>query len=104
LDTLGHILGQCTYTKEQKYIRHDGTKHLLRKKLTDDENEAVAKRRPGIPSPDGKVLKPDLVIKNWKRGLYDRYIKVLRENGNYIERGDSVISKDTLPQPIVWKP
>jgi hypothetical protein len=64
LVTLGHILVQCTYTKEQKNIRCYGTTDLIRGKVTNNEKVAVTTRKPGISSPYGKFPIPDLVIKN----------------------------------------
>lgn len=54
---------------------------------THDEKKAVTTRKPGSSSPGGKVPKPDLVIKNWKR-VFIIDITVCHESGNYHERGD----------------
>jgi hypothetical protein len=50
------------------------------------------KRGNGISSADGKLHKPDLVIKNWE-GVFITDITTCHENGNCLERGDWFISK-----------
>jgi hypothetical protein len=62
-ETLGHILGQCKYTKKARIERHDKIKDYVLDRAVETIEAAVTKV-PTLRSPEGDVLKPDLVIKN----------------------------------------
>jgi hypothetical protein len=90
-ETLGHILGQCVYTKKERINRHDEIKDFILQKITEEDTDAVVTREPTLHSP-GMVLKPDLVVKNQK-GVFVVDVTVRHEDGDYLEMGRSKIEK-----------
>jgi hypothetical protein len=82
-ETLGHILGQCVYTKKARIERHDTIKDYILQRVIEKDKEAIVTREPNLRSPEGNVLKPDLVIKN-QEGVFVVDITVSHEDGDYL--------------------
>jgi predicted nuclease of restriction endonuclease-like RecB superfamily len=91
-ETLGHILGQCTSTKKERIARHDTIKDFIIQKIADHDKEAAITREPTLRTPNGGVLKPDLVIKN-QRGVFVVDVTVRHEDRDYLQEGRSKIEK-----------
>jgi hypothetical protein len=58
-ETLGHILGQCTYTKVQRIRRHDEIRDIVTQKLAKTKEKVQIVDEATIQTPEGKILKPD---------------------------------------------
>jgi hypothetical protein len=86
LETLGHILGNCTFTKPQRIRRHDQIKDLILDKVSKSVAEATITREPTIELPNGGKLKPDVVIKNHE-GVFVVDVTVRHEDGDYLAKG-----------------
>jgi hypothetical protein len=84
-ETLGHVLGQCLYTKKDRIKRHDDIKDFILGKVVGTTNDAVVTREPVLRSPED-VLKPDLVIKN-QEGVFVVDVTVRHEDGDYLRTG-----------------
>jgi hypothetical protein len=86
LETLGHILWQCTHTKAQTTHHHNEIKDLVVEKITDRDKKAVVTREPTIRVPSWDNLKPDLMVK-YQEGVFMVNITVRHKDGDYLERG-----------------
>jgi hypothetical protein len=85
-ETLGHIIGQCTSTKQERIGRHDTIKDYLIKRMAEIDKEAFLTREPTLSSPDGEILKPDLVVKN-REGVFVVDVTVRHEDGGNLLNG-----------------
>jgi hypothetical protein len=85
-ETLDHILGQCTYTKKERIERHDMVKDHILQCIVDKDKERAVTREPTINSPEGGILKPDLVIKN-QQGVFMVDVTVRHEHKEYLQTG-----------------
>jgi hypothetical protein len=85
-ETLGHILGQCTYTKIERIARHDEVKDFILKRIVESDKEAIVTREPSLRSPDGGNLKPDLVVKN-QEGVFVVDVTIRHEDGANLQMG-----------------
>jgi hypothetical protein len=85
-ETLGHILGQCTYTKKERIERHDTIKDYILQRIVDIDKTASVTREPTLGSPDGGLLKPDLVVKN-QEGVFVVDVTVRHEDKDYLQKG-----------------
>jgi hypothetical protein len=85
-ETLGHVLGQCTYTKKERINRHDEIKDFILKKIVEKDREAVVTREPTLQTPEGVPLKPYMVVKNHK-GVFVVDVTVRHENRDYLRAG-----------------
>jgi hypothetical protein len=84
-ETLGHITGQCTSTKQDGIGRHDAIKDFMIKRMAENDKEAFLTREPTLTSPDGETLKPDLVVKN-REGVFVVDVTVRHEDwGNLLD-------------------
>jgi hypothetical protein len=102
-ETPGHIIGQCASTKKERIGRHDEIKDLILKKIVENDKEAVVTREPTLLSPQGGVLKPDLVVKN-QEGVFVVDITVRHEDEGYLQTGwRSKIDKYTPLLPDLLK-
>ncbi|PNF38083.1 hypothetical protein B7P43_G16079 [Cryptotermes secundus] len=52
-ETLGHILGQCTYMKKERIEKHDSIKDFVMEKVAVHDKEAAITRDPTPSSPEG---------------------------------------------------
>jgi hypothetical protein len=82
-ETLGHILGQCISTKKERIRRHDDIKDFILKEVVEKDKEAIVTNEPTLRTPEGSVLKPDLVIKN-REGVFVVDVTVRHEDGDYL--------------------
>jgi predicted nuclease of restriction endonuclease-like RecB superfamily len=82
-ETLGHILGQCIHTKKDRIRRHDDIKEYILQEVVAKDKEAVVTHEPTLRSSEGKILKPDLVIKN-REGVFVVDVTVRHEDGDYL--------------------
>ena len=85
-ETLGHILGQCTYTKKDRIARHDSIKDFVMDRLAAHDKETGITREPTLKSPQGAVLKPDLVVKSQGR-VFVVDVTVRHEDKDYLQEG-----------------
>jgi hypothetical protein len=79
-----------TCQHEERINRHDEIIDLILQKIT--EKEAVRMREPTLHSPEGMVLKPNLVVKN-QGGVFVVDVTVRHEDGDYLQMGRSKIKK-----------
>jgi hypothetical protein len=79
LETLGHIIGQCTHTKSARIRRHDEIKDFIETTVQKLETTEVCKE-PNLLLDCGEKLKPDLVIKN-QSGVFVVDVTVRHEDG-----------------------
>jgi hypothetical protein len=82
-ETLGHILGQCIFTKKGRIRRHDCIKDYILQEVVDKDKEAIVTNEPTLRCSEGLVLKPDLVIKN-REGVFVVDVTVRHEDGDYL--------------------
>jgi hypothetical protein len=82
-ETLGHILGQCIYTKKDRIRRHDYIKEYILQEVVEKGKEAIVTNEPTLRTSEASVLKPDLVIKN-REGVFVVYVTVRLEDGDYL--------------------
>jgi hypothetical protein len=85
-ETLGHIIGQCASTKKERIERHDQIKDFILKRIVENDKEAAVTREPTLLSPEGGILKPDLVVKN-QEGVFVVDITVRHEDGGNLQMG-----------------
>ncbi|KAG5863424.1 hypothetical protein JTB14_036555 [Gonioctena quinquepunctata] len=64
LETLGHILGQCRYTKPSRIRRHNEIRDLIVAESTKQGPTVAVMVEPTLVAPCGGNLKPDLVIQS----------------------------------------
>jgi hypothetical protein len=98
-ETLAHILGQCTATKNSRIRRHDEIRDFVAKNLATKTNEYQVIEEASVETPLG-TLKPDLVVIHRDRVLVID-ITVRHEDKGYLEGGyNSKVSKYTplIPQ------
>jgi len=100
VETLGHIVGQCTSTKPQRIRRHDDIRDFITKKLTSREMAVKVIEEASIATTSG-TLKPDLaVISQGRVHVVD--ITVHHEDKGYLEEGrKSKINKYTPLLPTL---
>jgi hypothetical protein len=85
-ETLGHILGQCTYTKKERIERHDTIKDFILQRIIDSDKASAVTREPTLNSPEEGILKPDLVVKN-QRGVFVVDVTVRHEDKENLHEG-----------------
>jgi hypothetical protein len=85
-ETLGHIIGQCASTKKERIERHDEIKDYILNRIVENDKEAAVTREPTLLSPEGRALKPDLVVKN-QEGVFVVDITVRHEDGGNLQMG-----------------
>jgi hypothetical protein len=61
IETLAHILGQCTFTKASRIRRHDDIRDFIAKKLATSNSGFQVIEEAAVDTPSG-TLKPDLVV------------------------------------------
>jgi hypothetical protein len=76
-------LGQCIYTKKARIERRDVIKDYIRQQVIEQDKETAVTREPNLRSPDGDVLKPDLVIKS-REGVFVVDVTDRQEDGDYL--------------------
>lgn len=102
IETLGHILGQCTSTKPARIHRHNEICDLVVEQLRKQSGVAVT-REPTVRGPLGGNLKPDLVIQSGGR-VHVVDVTVRHEDGDYLARGrDDKIHKYSRLLPILQR-
>jgi hypothetical protein len=102
-ETLGHILGQCTYTKKERIERHDAIKDYNLQRIVDNDKTVTVTRETTLGSPEGGVLKPDLVVKN-QEGVFVVDVTVRHEDNDYLQMGrQSKLNKYTPLLPELQK-
>jgi len=85
VETLTHIVGQCTTKKTQRIRRHDDIRDFITKKLTTEEMALQVIEEASIATSSG-TLKPDLaVISQGRVHVVD--ITVRHEDKGYLEEG-----------------
>lgn len=94
-DTLGHVLGQCIYTKLDRMRRHDDILHfVIRGAKKRDHPNVLVMEEPRIAQGNA-VLKPDLVLKSGNRVLMVD-VTVRHEDGDYLQAGhEDKMNKNT---------
>lgn len=83
LETLGHILELCQYTKGLRIKRHDEAKTLLADKLSKNNEVFVEPTEKA----GGNLYKPGLVVKNEERILVVD-VTVRYENRDYLLKAE----------------
>lgn len=84
-ETLGHILGQCTYTKSLRIKRHNDIRDFIEKKSLEQRGmEVTTEAR--VADSRLQNLQPDLIIKNRGR-VFVTDVTVCHEDGEFLERG-----------------
>lgn len=78
-ETLGHILGQCLYTKDKRIRRHDSIKEFIAEKVGRRHTVFV---EPTI-NENGELKKPDLVVKIGQK-IVVADVTVRYENREYL--------------------
>jgi len=99
LETLNHILGECTYTKPARIRRHDDIVKYIECRVMNIEGTEVS-TEPNLKHPNGEKAKPDLVMKN-RAGVFVVDVTVRHEDGDHLTRAaaEKVRKyKDLLPQ------
>lgn len=86
LETLGHILGECTGTKARRIRRHDEICDLVVDKLRKQGNQVVIIDEPRLTHPLAGNLKPDLVVKCRER-VFVVDVTIRHEDGDALARG-----------------
>ncbi|KAH0816595.1 hypothetical protein GEV33_006196 [Tenebrio molitor] len=86
IETLGHILGQCILTKDQRIRRHNEIRDLVLEQVIKRDPQAAVTKEPTIGLPTGENLKPDLVIKSRDR-VFVVDVTVRHEDGDYLTQG-----------------
>ncbi|KAG5874115.1 hypothetical protein JTB14_015035 [Gonioctena quinquepunctata] len=100
LETLGHILGQCRYTKPSKIRRHNEIRDLIVAESTKQGPTVAATVEPTLVATCCENLKPDLVIQSQGR-VFVVDVTVRHEDGENLVIGrNSKINKysQLLPQ------
>jgi hypothetical protein len=100
VETLAHILGQCTHTKKRRIGRHNEIRDFLAKKLANKDEEIQVIEEASIETPAG-TLKPDLVVVHQGRvQVID--VTVRHEDAGYLEEGHrSKMEKYTPLLPLL---
>ena len=100
VETLAHIVGQCTSNKPQRIRRYGDIRDFITKKLTSGEMAVKVIEEASIATPSG-TLKPDLaVISQGRVHVVD--ITVHHEDKGYLEEGrKSKINKYTPLLPTL---
>jgi hypothetical protein len=80
------------FLQKERKDRHDEIKDFILKKITEKDTKAVVTREPTLHSPEGMVLKPDLVVKN-QEGVFVVDVTVRHEDGDLLQMGRSKIEK-----------
>lgn len=86
LETLGHILGDCTATKRRRIRRHDEISDLIVDRLRKQGNQVAIINEPRLQHPLAGNLKPDLVVKYQERVVVVD-VTVRHEDGDSLARG-----------------
>lgn len=86
LETLGHILGECTATKAQRIRRHDEICDLIMEEVTKQGRQVAVVDEPTVRDPQQGNLKPDLVVKS-QEGVRVVDVTVRHEDGDSLARG-----------------
>ncbi|GJQ68522.1 hypothetical protein Trydic_g17092 [Trypoxylus dichotomus] len=85
-ETLGHILGQCVYTKPDRIRRHDEIRDFIVAQIHKRDKRVAVTKEPVVRLPLGGNLKPDLVIENQGRiSVVD--VTVRHEDNDYLAQG-----------------
>lgn len=84
-ETLGHILGQCIYTKSRRIKRHNEIRDFIEKLVLSQKDMAVITEA-RIDNPQRVRLQPDLIIQHRERVLVVD-VTVCHEDGDLLERG-----------------
>lgn len=93
-ESLGHILGQCTYTKQMRVLRHNQIRDFVENKILNKKEFNITKE-PEISIPHFGKLKPDLLIHELKK-IKILYIAICHEDNNCIQEiRETKISKYT---------
>lgn len=79
-ETLGHILGICTYTKPARIKRHNDIRDYLANKISKTKTVFI---EPTV-NENGELKKPDLVIKN-KEKIQVIDVTIRYEDKNYLK-------------------
>lgn len=82
-ETLGHVIGLCTYTKPQRLRRHDEILTFVMDEIARGDQNLQITKEPSIVV-EGKMYKPDLVLISRERVLLVD-ISVRLEDGAYLE-------------------
>jgi hypothetical protein len=86
VETLAHILGQCTFSKSSRIRRHNEFRDSLNKNLATESTEFQVIKEASVETPSG-TLKPHLVVIN---------VTARHENTGYLEESqNSKVSKYT---------
>lgn len=82
-ETLGHVIGLCTFTKPQRMHRHDEILEFVMKEVAEGDPAMMISKEPSITA-EGKLYKPDLVLRNREQVLLVD-VSVRLEDGSYLE-------------------
>lgn len=82
-ETLGHVIGLCTYTKPARIRRHNEILDFIIDDIAKGNKEVELSKEPTI-SVESRIYKPDLIIKSKERILVVD-ITVRLEDGRYLD-------------------
>lgn len=100
-ETLGHILGLCIHTKEQRIHRHNEIRDVLESRLAE---RAEVFKEMTLEDPDKRRLQPDLVIHDQGRVLVAD-VTICHEDGGLLTRGkeEKLTKYGTLKDTLLKK-
>ena len=99
LETLPHILGQCEQTKGSRIRRHDEMKEFIEAHILNGKRgERTVTTEAELRAPDGKRLKPDLLVKSGE-GVFVVDVTVRCEDGDSLRH--AALSKLNTYQPLL---
>ncbi|XP_071577669.1 uncharacterized protein [Temnothorax nylanderi] len=99
-ETLGHILGQCTYTKSGRIKRHNDNRDCIERHVLGQRGMAVTKEA-RLQDPHLRNLQPDLIIQ-YRERVFVVDITVCHEDGDLLDRGrrDKLAKYASLVAPL----
>ncbi|XP_071581965.1 uncharacterized protein [Temnothorax nylanderi] len=99
-ETLGHILGQCTYTKSGRIKRHNDIQDYIEQHVLGQRGMAVTKEA-RLQDPHLRNLQPDLIIQ-YRERVFVADITICHEDGDLLERGrrDKLAKYASLVVPL----
>jgi hypothetical protein len=100
VETLAHILGQCTHTKSRRIERDNEIRDYLAKKLANEGEETQVIEEASIETPSG-TLKPDLVLVHQGRVQVIDVSTAKGRNGIVLIQIDISKAFDTIPHEAV---
>lgn len=100
-ETLGHIVGQCIYTKGLIIKRHNEVCNFISNTVQHKQPNAIITKEPIINCPGVGNLKPDLIIHNQNQAFIVD-VTITHEDGNQLKNARiTKINKYKCLKPII---